>query len=215
MRALGNAFQFTIIYICLNGDWFDHLQETQKRGQTLILYSRRCMLEVHRRLACVAAAHDVNSCPLSLSIINDTISSGAVWHNCPALIADCLVGKILSPTKLNRYWFSGSFRNIMRNCVQAVWEAANLLCRHVSAGVFLCSAVCVYSGGCALVSPIRKQSTGRGFGIKRMLNMLYRTEKDVGCVVRYKGSSEKHPLSQKEGHKLVWQSDKQSYPPWI
>lgn len=69
----------------------------------------------------VAVTACVNSCLLSLSIINDTISSWAVWQNCYALIVERLAGNLLPTTKQNNYWF---FCLIVLNRVLAVWEKA-------------------------------------------------------------------------------------------
>lgn len=77
------------------------------------------------RLGSVAVSITV---PLSLSIINDTISSWVVWQICHALIVDCFVGNLPSPTKLNRYWFSASYQGIMLSCVLTVWDGARPLC---------------------------------------------------------------------------------------
>lgn len=62
----------------------------------------------------------VNKFPLSPLIINDTISSWAVWQVCHRFIVDCLAGSHLSRNKLNNYWFPVS--EAPRWIVSLRWE---------------------------------------------------------------------------------------------
>lgn len=128
----------------------------------------------------------VNNFLLSPSIINDTISSGAVWQICCALIADCLVGNHLSQDKLNNYWFSAS--KASRWVVSPLHEIQH------SYRLSVCSCWMCY------------------IIFSEMLTMLYavctwdRRTQDVTSVVRNEGSPQWQPES-KEGQQLVLTSD--------
>lgn len=78
----------------------------------------------------------LNNCLLSLSIINESISCWVLGQICRALIVGCLAGSFLSPTKLNRYWFSASYEGVMLNCELTLWGETHTV--HLSERLLMC-----------------------------------------------------------------------------